>query len=270
MKLLCPLLGALAVSASTQLERDLPLEEESNLRQLRSLCPCADQALEQMAVEMYTYQDRQRTNPGETSVDSLVKSIKDIAYECTRRPECRCPDGYFKTKDGTECLKFADVPADCTEAERACSDDFNSRLAIARDHARLTKIADIMKEHGDPEDYYWIGLSYNRTMSGVPIWTWVDGATASSAIQSDLNLDLKKAALSDTRMLDIEQGVPYPVERVAISAKHHGKVWKHESCRASGADGPPKHKYICEFMMFKVKINAETKTGQHVGKVGEF
>lgn len=56
------------------------VEEESNLRQLRSLCPCADQALEQMAVEMYTYQDRQRTNPGETSVDSLVKSIKDIAY----------------------------------------------------------------------------------------------------------------------------------------------------------------------------------------------
>jgi hypothetical protein len=270
MKLLCPLFGALAVSATTQLGRDLPLEEESNLRRLRSLCPCADQALESMALEMYSYQDKQRTNPGQVSVDQLVKTIKDIAYECTRRPECRCPEGYFKTRDGTECLKFSEVPADCTEAERACSDDFNSRLAIARDHARLTKIADIMQEHGGPDDYYWIGLSYNRTMQGVPVWTWVDGTTATNAIQSDLNMDLKKAGLGDTRMLDIEQGVPYPVERVAISSKHHGKVWKHESCRASGPSGPPKHKYICEFMMFKVKINAETKSGQHVGKVGEF
>lgn len=270
MKLLVPLVGAFAVSATTQLERNLPLEEESNLRRLRSLCPCADQALETMALEMYSYQDKQRTNPGEVSVDSLVTSIKDIAYECTRRPECRCPEGYFKTTDGTECLKFSDEAADCTEAERACSDDFNSRLAIARDHARLTKIADIMQEHGSQDDFYWIGLSYNRTVQGLPVWTWVDGTTAANSIQSDLNLDIKKAGMADTRMLDIEQGVPYPVERVAISRKHHGKVWKHESCKASGSAGPPKHKYICEFMMFKVKINAETKSGEHVGKVGEF
>lgn len=272
MKLLTPLLGALAVQATTSLERNLPLEEESTLRKLRSLCPCADQALESMALEMYKYQDQQRTNPGETSVDNLVQNIKDIAYECTRRPECRCPEGYFKTHDGTECLKFSSEPADCTEAERACNDDFNSRLAIARDHARLTKIASIMQEHGSPDDYYWIGLSYNRTMSGVPVWTWVDGTTAANTIQNDLNLDIKKSASNvlSTRMLDIEQGVPYPVERVAISSKHHGKVWKHESCRASGTTGPPKHKYICEFMMFKVKINAETKAGEHVGKVGEF
>ena len=72
-----------------------------------------------------------------------------INLECTRRPECRCPEGYFKTKDGTECLKFSTQPADCTEAERACSADFNSRLAIARDHARLTKIADIMQGKRD-------------------------------------------------------------------------------------------------------------------------
>lgn len=268
MKLLKFFAGALAVKATTEMERNLPVEEESNLRKLRGLCPCADQALEAMALEMFSYQEKQISSPGAQTVDALVKNIKDIAYECTRRPECRCPEGYFKTKDGTECLKFSEAPADCTEAERACSDDFNSRLAIARDHERLTKIADIMKDHGSDDEYYWIGLSYNRTMSGMPVWTWVDGQQAASAIQADLNLDLKKSA--DTRMLDIEQGVPYPVERVAISSKHHGKVWKHESCKASGPVGPPKHKYICEFMMFKVKINAETKEGQHVGKIGEF
>lgn len=75
----------------------------------------------------------------------IVEIYLKIILECTRRPECRCPEGYFKTKDGTECLKFSTQPADCTEAERACSADFNSRLAIARDHARLTKIADIMQ-----------------------------------------------------------------------------------------------------------------------------
>jgi len=271
MKILKAAFAAMAVKASTEMDRGLPVEEESNLRMLRDLCPCADQALESMALEMHTYQDQQRKDPSKTSVDQLVANIKEIAYECTRRPECRCPEGYFKTKDGTECLKFSTQPADCTEAERACSADFNSRLAIARDHARLTKIADIMQDHGDEDDFYWIGLSYNRTSAGVPVWTWIDGTIAGTAIQSDLNMDVKKSGLTaDTRMLDIERGVPFPVERVAISTKHHGKVWKHESCRASGVSGPPKHKYICEFMMFKVKINAETKTGQHVGKIGEF
>ena len=72
--------------------------------------------------------------------------------ECTSRRECRCPDGYFKTKDGAECLKFSENTADCTEAEKACENDFNSRLAIARDHERLTKIAAIMK--GNMKGWY--------------------------------------------------------------------------------------------------------------------
>ena len=68
----------------------------------------------------------------------------DLHSECTARPECRCPEGYFKTRDGTECLKFSEEPANCIEAERACSADFNSRLAIAKDQERLDKIATIM------------------------------------------------------------------------------------------------------------------------------
>jgi hypothetical protein len=42
-------------------------------------------------------------------------------------------------------------------------------------------------------------------MAGMPVWTWVDGTTAANSIQTDLNMDLKKAGYSDTRMLDIEQ-----------------------------------------------------------------
>ena len=56
------------------------VEEESNLRMLRDLCPCADQALESMALEMHTYQDQQRKDPSKTSVDQLVANIKEIAY----------------------------------------------------------------------------------------------------------------------------------------------------------------------------------------------
>jgi hypothetical protein len=249
-------------------------QEENNLKRLRALCPCADSALENMAVAMYAYKNAQQVNPNEQNeISKLVQTIKDIAYECTRRPECRCPEGYYKTRDGTECLKFSEVDEDCEGAERACADDFNSRLAIAKDHRQLTKIADIMSEQ-DPfgMNYYWIGLSYNRTQAGLPVWTWVDGTRASSAISGDLNMDVKKSGVGDTRILDIEQGVPFPVERVAISSngKYHGKVWKHESCRASGYHGPPKHRYICEFLMFKVKINAENKDGRKVGKVGEY
>lgn len=247
-------------------------DEESNLKRIRSLCPCADQALESMAMAMYRYRDFQSKNPEQQpNVSKLVGQIKEIAYECTRRPECRCPDGYFKTKDGTECLKFAEVDADCTDAEKACADDFNSRLAIAKDHTRLTKIADVMKDiNPSGNDYYWIGLSYNRTAAGMPVWTWVDGTRASTEISSDLNVDLKKSGI--TRIIDIVDGgkEEAPIERVAISSKYHGKVWRHESCRAHGLEGPPKHKYICEFMMFKVKINAETKAGKRIGKVGEF
>ena len=65
-------------------------------------------------------------------------------------------------------------------------------------------------------------------------------------IVNDLNNQLKKSGLGDTRMLDIDVGDGYPIERVAVSSEYHGKVWKHESCRARGLTGPPKHRYICE------------------------
>merc|ERR1719454_962247 len=198
---------------------------------------------------MTEYQIDQKTNPGKTTVDDLVKSIKQIAFECTSRPECRCPEGYFKTRDGTECLKFSEAPANCIEAERACDADFNSRLAIAKDQTRLNKIAGIMEEIAGEDEYYWIGLSYNKTSNnGNADWRWSDGNKASGELVDDLNMQLKKSGKGDTRMLDIDFNDGMPVERVAISS--------------------PKHKYICELMMFKVRINAERKNGQYVGLIG--
>jgi len=270
MKIISSLL-ALA-SANMMSERlNYESEEEAGLKRIRELCPCADNALEGMALAMYQYQDDQRNNPGKTSVDDLIRQIKSIAHECTSRPECRCPEGYFKTRDGTECLKFSDEAVTCIDAERACQADFNSRLAIAKDQERLDKIAGIMDEISSANDYYWIGLSYNKTNADGAEWRWSDGNKATGDIVNDLNNQLKKSGMvANTRMLDIDVGDGYPIERVAVSSEYHGKVWKHESCRARGLTGPPKHRYICEFMMFKVRINAETKSGGFVGKIGEF
>merc|ERR1719443_2354424 len=175
---------------------------------------------------MTEYQIDQKTHPGKTTVDDLVKNIKKIAFECTSRPECRCPEGYFKTRDGTECLKFSESTANCMEAEKACDADFNSRLAIAKDQARLDKIAGIMEEIAGEDEFYWFGLSYNKTSNnGDADWRWSDGNKASGELVDDLNMQLKKSGRlnADTRMLDIEFNDQTPVERVAISSKQHGK-----------------------------------------------
>jgi hypothetical protein len=273
MKLTTILALGSGVIADLMSERTNFDHEDSNAKRIRELCPCSDEAMGKMKMAMTEYQIDQKTHPGKTTVDNLVKNIKKIAFECTSRPECRCPEGYFKTRDGTECLKFSESTANCMEAEKACDADFNSRLAIAKDQARLDKIAGIMEEIAGEDEFYWIGLSYNKTSNnGDADWRWSDGNKASGELVDDLNMQLKKSGRlnADTRMLDIEFNDQTPVERVAISSKQHGKFWKHESCRASGKTGPPKHKYICEFMMFKVRINAERKNGQYVGRIGEF
>merc|ERR1711962_152760 len=92
---------------------------------------------------MTEYQIDQKTHPGKTTVDDLVKNIKKIAFECTSRPECRCPEGYFKTRDGTECLKFSDEAVTCIDAERACQADFYDQshiMASAEDKAKKIEL----------------------------------------------------------------------------------------------------------------------------------
>ena len=93
-----------------------------------------------------------------------------------------------------------------------------------------------------------VTLSHESRLDSRPKWLNRLTGILIGELVDELNLQLKKSGRqqADTRMLDIEFNDQTPVERVAISSKQHGKFWKHESCRASGKTGPPKHKYICE------------------------
>merc|ERR1712096_137281 len=171
------------------------LELKNHQKHILSLCKCAEQALGDMSEAIQLYQNQVRNNK-EKSPDmrEIVQKIKTIAHECTKRPDCRCPEGYVKTSDGLECLKISDNETDCKDAEKICGNDFNARLAIAKDHNRLQKLADYIREMNGPRDehYYWIGLSYNRTRNGYPGWVWSDGTRATEQLKRDMNLDVKK------------------------------------------------------------------------------
>ena len=54
--------------------------EDSNAKRIRELCPCSDEAMGKMKMAMTEYQIDQKTHPGKTTVDDLVKSIKKIAF----------------------------------------------------------------------------------------------------------------------------------------------------------------------------------------------
>lgn len=54
--------------------------EDSNAKRIRELCPCSDEAMGKMKLAMTEYQIDQKTHPGKTTVDDLVKNIKKIAF----------------------------------------------------------------------------------------------------------------------------------------------------------------------------------------------
>ena len=54
--------------------------EDSNAKRIRELCPCSDEAMGKMKMAMTEYQIDQKTHPGKTTVDDLVKNIKKIAF----------------------------------------------------------------------------------------------------------------------------------------------------------------------------------------------
>uniref|UniRef100_H2ZJR9 C-type lectin domain-containing protein n=1 Tax=Ciona savignyi TaxID=51511 RepID=H2ZJR9_CIOSA len=233
-----------------------------------SLCPCARAALHDMQQTLANYTNEvQSANP--PNLNDVIANIKNIAYNCTKQPGCQCPEGYFKTRDGYNCLKISDQELDCDAATTACSSDMNARLAVAKDHRGLTKLADYIRDY-DPtgDEFYWIGLSYNRTNGGIPVWKWEDGSSASYDITRNLRSNVRKNLL---RIVDVTDNARQPLERVVISKDYTGNFWKQEMCGvARGRTRVARHKYICEFMMFKVEIKAVTSTSRRSGTARQY
>lgn len=242
------------------------------------LCKCVKPALRKMQATIAGYTEKvsrgnikRNSNYKAPALDEVIAKIKKIAHDCTKQPQCRCPKGYFKTNDGYHCLKISNEPVSCQEAVEACGKNANSRLAVAKDHVKLTDLADYIREI-DPTDnsFYWIGLSYNHTDGGVPVWTWEDGSAASYSITKGLKNSVKKTV--QLTILNSEEP-PKAIERVAISKNYKGTHWKQETCL--DRDLAVKHKYICEFLMFKLQIKAisakpKTSRNHHsTGKVSD-
>ncbi|CAK8697781.1 uncharacterized protein LOC143449788 isoform X2 [Clavelina lepadiformis] len=245
----------LAVKAASY-DEELENEVKNDTRGWLSLCNCSKPALQRMQSVLAEYSSG-LSSSDPPSLDKAIERIKTIAHDCTKLPECRCPEGYFKTKDGYNCLKISAEEMDCNEAMNICSQDKNARLAVAKDKKHLTKLADYIREV-DPndEDFYWIGLSYNHINDGVPVWTWEDGSAASYDITRKLKNNYKKNLL---QIIDINDAPGQAIERVAISKDYQGARWKQETCSTSQRGSQiAKHKYICEFVMFKVEIKAVT------------
>lgn len=242
------------------------------------LCKCVKPALRKMQAAVVDYTEKvtkgnvkRSSNYKPPALDEVIGKIKKIAYDCTKQPQCRCPKGYFKTNDGYHCLKISSSPVTCQEAVDACEKDVNARLAVAKDHEKLTDLADYIREI-DPTDnsFYWIGLSYNRTDGGIPLWTWEDGTVASYSITKDLKNPVKKTL--QLTILNPDE-TPRAIERVAISKNYRGTHWRQETCLKR--DFQVKHKYICEFLMFKVQIKAvsastKSSTAKYSGKGKEY
>lgn len=227
-------------------------------RRLRSLCPCAEDALREIQKTLRDHKKKHNSQLKSPQVASLVDDIKEIAYECTRQAECRCPEGYFKTVDGLECLRISRDKVTCQEAERSCENDYNARLAIAKDPKRLSRLSDILRQTGHMNEPHWIGLSYNRTDHGLPVWQWSDGSRLNSGMSGKMGLDqyidVKKSA-SQLRMVQFSDNKDLKLERVAINGNYQGEYWKQQSCIPDNeGDEVPEYNYICEFFMFKVDI----------------
>nr|AAO19649.1 CD94-1/NKR-P1-related receptor [Botryllus schlosseri] len=253
-------------------EKDKRMLDEENSKSSRivredpkwmKLCDCAKPAMRKMhdVIAEYTGSTKgslkRRREQKPPALDEVIAKIKEIAHDCTKQQRCRCPKGFIKRKSDHQCLKISNKAVSCQEAVEACSADGNARLAVAKDDDKLTALADYIKEI-DPTDnsFYWIGLSYNRTEEGRAKWTWEDGSAASYEITKDLKTSVKKTL--DLTILH-PGDVPTAIERVAISKNYKGSHWKPETCSEQGRK--VKHKYICEFLMFKVQIKAvSTKT----------
>lgn len=216
------------------------------------LCPCALGALAKMDRILRKHHAQSITQP----ISDVMQEIREVAQACTVRDECRCPEGFHKSADGFSCYMISDEDVTCADANSVCEDEWGGRLAVAKSQESLMTLAKFihqMKPQGDR--FYWIGLSYNATAGGSPLWTWADGSKAAYDVTKTLRKTPVGAKKSLINFVGDDQ---MPIERVAISKQLKGARWKQEVCGSNMYNSKQaSHPFICEYTMFKVQILSE-------------
>lgn len=234
------------------------------IRALNQRCACADQTVADIKSYLNEYSSNKLNNTNlyhKPNVDAIVSEIKQLAYECTSKPECRCPEGYSKSKDN-RCLSISRSAKTCMQAVKSCRSKYHSRLAVAKDPESLANLQNHLFLTNQTQNYYWIGLTYEKSeQSGhQPNWRWDDYSYATqhtkAAMGLDDNLNVKKAA-AQLRMLDIKSTFDKDLVRVAIKANDEvGISFETGFCtdELNQDVEVQKFRYICEFLMFQVDI----------------
>lgn len=234
--------------ANSGARRALPKRRED----FTKLCPCALAALSQMDRILRKHHAQSVTQP----ISSVMKEIQNVAHACTTRDDCRCPEGYTKSDDGFSCYSISEEDVTCNDAKTICEEEFGGKLAVAKSREALLDLAKFIKKNKpDSEEFYWIGLSYNTTIGGTPIWKWSDGSKADYAVTKGLKNSPPSVKKS---LINFSGGENLPIERVAISSKLEGARWRQETCGSNYLnEDQAHHPYICEYTMFKVQILSE-------------
>lgn len=216
------------------------------------LCPCALGALAKMDRIIRKHHVQSVTQP----ITDVMRDIEAVAHACTQQDECRCPDGYKKSADGFSCFLVSDEEVTCADANTICEEEFGGKLAVAKSEKALMSLANFLQTYRpNSNDFYWIGLSYNTTVGGSPIWKWADGSKADYDVTKGFTNtppNVKKSLINFSG----EDNVP--IERVAISKEMEGARWKQEMCGMNYANNKQaQHPYICEYTMFKVQVMSQ-------------
>lgn len=272
MKLLNLLLLPSAIKAVYYSNRASGITQDEILA-LNDRCNCANSTVVKIKNHLENYKKNhnslEKTSNG-PNVEGLISEIKEIANECTSSYDCKCPEGYFKSKDH-RCLSFSRQQKTCREAVKACQGKFSSRLAVAKDPESLTNLQKYLKMAGHDDHFYWIGLSYNKDdqYNHSPSWRWDDQSYATSHTKASMglydNVNVKKAAQSinnqsknsaQLRMIDVQSSLDSDLVRVAIRPEEDlGLSFETGFCgEGINESEQQRFRYVCEFLMFQVDV----------------
>lgn len=258
---------------------------KNEISTLHQRCPCANHTISEIRKHLKEYrkltQKSSIINEEDSHVQTLISEINSIANECVSQKSCRCPENYFKSRDN-RCLKFSRQKLSCQQAVKSCQSSYFSRLAVAKNPESLKNLQTYLFQAGETHhnEYYWIGLSYNKEISsdsqGNWIWedqTYVRSHTKSAMglyeqpIQENINYAVKKSSKKSSlkKMFDIESSTTSNFEsndllRVAIKAdQDRGLAFETGFCESESISNRDieKHRFICEFLMFQVDVVAK-------------